>query len=106
MKPVIDSIPYVSLLPDGRSMLVHLPADEVDYDENGEMLFKYAAIMRLEQARVLCVPFTEAATRGHRKVLCEVLGIDPDGEESVEELERRRQESADICVLDPLRKAS
>ncbi len=70
-----EDVPYTMLLPDRRTVLVLVPAEECERDVSGEILFKPEAVRRLDRVRVMAMNMPQALTPGFIRTLREALGL-------------------------------
>jgi DNA-binding XRE family transcriptional regulator len=63
------------LLPDRRTVLVLVPAEECERDVSGEILLKPQAVRRLDRVRVMAMNLPQTPTPGFLRTLREALGL-------------------------------
>jgi DNA-binding transcriptional regulator YiaG len=75
MNAIIDTVDYTSLLPDGRTLFLHFPANETEMDRDGKtLLLKPAAVRRIDRARALAMRLGRRASPAHIKTLRQASG--------------------------------
>ncbi len=68
-------VPYTMPLPDGRTLLVLVPAPWTETDQSGELAFKPDAVRLLDRVRTLAIRTPKAPTPGFILTLREALGL-------------------------------
>ncbi len=75
--PAADTptIPYTMTLPDGRTVFIALPENEVQRDHDNSLLLKPAAVRRLDQVRVLAMKTPPHPSPAYIRTLREALHL-------------------------------
>jgi len=70
-----EDVPYTMRLPDGRTLLVLIPAKWTEADPSGEVAFKPQAVRLLDRARVVAMRTPAKPTPGYIRTMREALGL-------------------------------
>ena len=70
-----EDVPYTMRLPDGRTLLVLVPAAWCEADVSGDMAFGPRAVRLLDQVRALAMRTPHPPTPGFVRTLREALGM-------------------------------
>jgi len=68
-------VPYTMPLPAGKTVVVHIPADMVEYDLDGEMMFTPAGGQLLDRIRALAMDAPQAPSPAYIRTLREALDM-------------------------------
>lgn len=74
-KPTPEDVPYTMRLPDGRTLLVAIPASMCEADVSGEVAFGPEAVRLLDRVRALAMRTPPAPTPNYIRTLREALGL-------------------------------
>ena len=77
-RPAKKPQPFVIRLDGDRKLLVELPAKDVAFDPDGEMLLRPAAVHLLDRLRVGATEVPDHPSPGWVKILREVLDLTPE----------------------------
>jgi DNA-binding XRE family transcriptional regulator len=70
-----ETVPYTMRLPGGRTVFVNIPAEYVEYDISGEMMFTPEGVRFLDRIQVLAMKTPDNPTRGYLQTVREALGM-------------------------------
>lgn len=72
-RTISDDVPFTTMLPDGRTLFVLIPARWCEVDVTGEIVFSAAAARFLDRVRAMAMP--AKSTAGYIRSLREALGL-------------------------------